>query len=153
MSLTSNSHPTLRLGSRVSRAPIHHTLPAFLNLHGSSKAKFLIEGFSKEEDKTLIFYLLEHRLDILGFSDVTSYKGCSFTMKLIFSNIFLLKSFQNGTKIFLNIKTFDFPKFFVHSNFISMFPLFFEAIVLPESVFLPQNTTSNPSLTQLNKLI
>ena len=36
MSLTSNSHPIVTRGSRVSRTPPHHTLPAFLNLYGSS---------------------------------------------------------------------------------------------------------------------
>ena len=29
------SHPTVTRGSRVSRAPPHHILPAFLNLHGT----------------------------------------------------------------------------------------------------------------------
>ena len=46
MSLRGNSHPILTRGSRVSRAPPHHTLPAFLNLHGRTycslqKAEFL----------------------------------------------------------------------------------------------------------------
>ena len=35
MSLTGNIQPIVTRGSRVSRAPPHHTLPAFLNLHGS----------------------------------------------------------------------------------------------------------------------
>ena len=34
MSLTGNIHPKVTRGSRVSRAPAHHSLPAFLNLHG-----------------------------------------------------------------------------------------------------------------------
>ena len=29
-----SSHPIVKRGSRVSRAPPHHTLPAFLNLNG-----------------------------------------------------------------------------------------------------------------------
>ena len=41
MSLTRNSHPNVTRGSRVSRAPPHHTLPAFLNLHGTRKNPFL----------------------------------------------------------------------------------------------------------------
>ena len=34
MSLTGNIHPIVTRGSRVSRAPPHHSIPAFLNLHG-----------------------------------------------------------------------------------------------------------------------
>ena len=29
-----NSHPIMTRSSRVSRAPPHHTLPAFLNING-----------------------------------------------------------------------------------------------------------------------
>ena len=35
MSLAGKIHPIVTRGSRVSRAPPHHTLPAFLNLNGS----------------------------------------------------------------------------------------------------------------------
>ena len=35
MSLAGNSHPIVTRGSRVSRAPPHHTLSAFLNVYGS----------------------------------------------------------------------------------------------------------------------
>ena len=44
-----SSQPILTRGSRVSRAPPHHTLPAFLNINGSisidenyKKRKFLM---------------------------------------------------------------------------------------------------------------
>ena len=40
MSLTGNSHPIVTRGSRISRAPPHHTLPAFLNLHDSETKIF-----------------------------------------------------------------------------------------------------------------
>ena len=43
VSLTGNSHPTVTRGSRVSRAPPNHTLPAFLNLNGIfTKSRFEI---------------------------------------------------------------------------------------------------------------
>ena len=35
MYFTGNNHPIVTRGSRFSRAPPHHTLPAFLNLHGN----------------------------------------------------------------------------------------------------------------------
>ena len=38
MFLTGNSHPIETRGSRVSRAPPHHTYPAFLNLQGIKTA-------------------------------------------------------------------------------------------------------------------
>ena len=31
-----NTHPIVTRGSRDSRAPKHHTLPAFINIHGTS---------------------------------------------------------------------------------------------------------------------
>ena len=34
-----SSHPILTCGSRLSRAPPHHTLPAFLYLNGKEKGK------------------------------------------------------------------------------------------------------------------
>ena len=47
MSLTGNSHPIVTRGSRVSRAPLHHTLrgglPAFQNLHGTKIKFYLIK--------------------------------------------------------------------------------------------------------------
>ena len=36
------SHPIVTWGSRVSRAPPYHFLPAFLNLNGSSKSEITI---------------------------------------------------------------------------------------------------------------
>ena len=36
MSLTGSSRPIMTRGSRVYRTPPHHTLPAFINLHGRS---------------------------------------------------------------------------------------------------------------------
>ena len=38
MSLTGRSQPIVTRGSRDSRAPSHHTLPGFLNLHGIIKS-------------------------------------------------------------------------------------------------------------------
>ena len=35
-----NGHPIVTCGSRVSRAPPHHPLPVFLNLHDSFRKKF-----------------------------------------------------------------------------------------------------------------
>ena len=35
VSLAGNSHSIVTSGSRVSRAPPHHTLSTFVNLHGS----------------------------------------------------------------------------------------------------------------------
>ena len=42
MSLTGYSHPIVTRGSRVSCALPHHTLPAFLNLHGSREQNYNI---------------------------------------------------------------------------------------------------------------
>ena len=47
MSLTGNNHPIVTRGSRVSRAPPHHILLAFLNLHGI-KGCFNINPLSAE---------------------------------------------------------------------------------------------------------
>ena len=43
MSLTGNSHSIVTPGARVSRAPPHYTLPAFLNLHGTNLYLFILE--------------------------------------------------------------------------------------------------------------
>ena len=53
MSLTGNSHSILSRSPRISRAPPHHTLPAFLNLHGMKNIFFV----------NTIFY--QHKMDFL----------------------------------------------------------------------------------------
>ena len=40
-----SSHPIVTRGSRVSHAPPHHTVPAFLNLHGSIKQNGKIQNY------------------------------------------------------------------------------------------------------------
>ena len=40
MSLIGISHPNVTRGSRLSRAPYHDTLPAFLNLHWVLRKKY-----------------------------------------------------------------------------------------------------------------
>ena len=56
MSLTGNSHPIVTSGSRVSRAPPHHTLrgdlPAFINLHGRKKNNDKIFAYPWERHNT-----------------------------------------------------------------------------------------------------
>ena len=44
MSLIGNSHPHVTRGYHVSRAPPHHTLPAFLNHYGIERSSINIFG-------------------------------------------------------------------------------------------------------------
>ena len=44
-----NSPLIVTLGSRVSCAPPHHTLPAFLNLHGRKKNVFSRQGLALQK--------------------------------------------------------------------------------------------------------
>ena len=60
MSLTGNRHPFVTLGSRVSRAPPRHTLPAFLNLHGGKiftcEKKVICYKYNIEIEKHICYH-------------------------------------------------------------------------------------------------
>ena len=51
-----SSHPIVTRGSRVSRAPLHHTLPAFLNLNGRSSifGYFFISNIKAYQNKFVV---------------------------------------------------------------------------------------------------
>ena len=55
MSLTGNCHPIVTRDSRASRAPPHHILPAFLNIHGTKPSysnKFRKDDMAKIHENT-----------------------------------------------------------------------------------------------------
>ena len=76
MSLTGNSHPFVTRGSHVSRAPPHHTLPAFVNLHGS-----YLDDEDWNSSKAKMFF----KNGILNVQSVQSYNGIELSCKLVSS--------------------------------------------------------------------
>ena len=60
-------HPTVTRGLRISRTPLHHTLPAFLNLNGRKTKTFLSEGRPQFFKNSNIFDRIEFQYDNLLF--------------------------------------------------------------------------------------